>query len=183
MARVRVIRKTKRLHRTKYHHVGTLSDGLPKQEKPFTSSSGMNYIGTPEWQVEPLRPFQQACQVKAANQPPIEAEQAPIKVEQAHRKPVTDYVSLAMKVAKALNGKTSLDHVDKVAEGLFIFDVDPHLQSKMPDMVSQEIFNWIITLSEQPIDEEEKLRLARKFIVSLAPVSSPVEKLEKSYAG
>jgi len=170
MARVRrVIRKTKRLRRTKYHHVGTLSDGRPKQEKYFTRSSGMNYVGTPEWQGETLRPFQHACQVKAVNQPPIE-------IEQAHRKPVTDYVSLAIKVAKALNRKTSLDHVDKVAEGLFIFDVGPHLNITMPDMVSQEIFNWIITLSEQPIDEEEKLRLARKFIVSLAPVSSPVEK-------
>ena len=116
-----------------------------------------------------LRPFQHACQVKAVNQPPIE-------VEQAHRKPVTDYVSLAIKAAKALNQKTSLDHVDKVAEGLFIFDVDRRCYITMPDIVAQEIFDWLITLSEQPIDEEEKLRLARKFIVSLAPVSSPVEK-------
>jgi len=129
----------------------------------------MNYVGTPEWQGETLRPFQHACQVKAVNQPPIE-------VEQAHRKPVTDYVSFAIKAAKSLNQKTSLDHIERVTAGLFKFDVAPHLHITMPTMVAQEIFDWIITLSEQPIDEEEKLRLARKFIVSLAPVSSPVEK-------
>jgi len=173
MARVRrVIRKTKRLRRTKYHHVGTLSDGRPKQEKYFTSSSGMNYVGAPEWQGETLRPFQHACQVKAVNQPPIE-------VEQVRRKPVvTDFVSLAIKATKALNQKTSLEHVDEVAERLFKFDVDPHLHITMPDPIAQEIFDWIITISEQPTYEKERLRLARKFIVSLAPVSSPVEKPE-----
>ncbi|MFC1965073.1 hypothetical protein ACFLWG_03630 [Chloroflexota bacterium] len=119
--------------------------------------------------VETLIPYQHAFQVEAVNQPPIE-------VEQAHRKPVTNYLSLAIKAAKALYRKTSLDHIDKVAEGLFTFDLDPHLHTTMPDIVAQEIFDWIITLSEQPMDEEEKLRLARKFFVSLAPVSSPVEK-------
>ena len=121
--------------------------------------------------METRTPFQHDFQVKAVNQPPIE-------VEQAHRKPVTDYVSLAIKAAKSLNQKTSLDHIDKVAADLFKFDVDPHLHITMPDIIAQEIFDWIITLSEQPIHGKEKLRLARKFIVSLAPVSFPVEKPE-----
>jgi len=43
-------------------------------------------------------------------------------------------------------------------------------------MVAQSIFNWIITLSEQPIDEEEKLRLVEKFMARLATASSPIEK-------
>jgi len=168
----RVIRKTKRLRRTKYHRVRTLSDDLPIQETYFTSSSGLNYGGTPECQGETLIPSQHACQVKAVNQPPIE-------VEQARRKPVvTDFVSLAIKAAKELNQKTSLEHVDKVAEDLFKFDKDPHLHITMPDIVAQEIFDWIITLSEQPMYEKERLRLARKFIVSLAPVRSPVENPE-----
>ena len=173
MSRVRrVIRKTKWVRRPKYRRVRTLSDDLPIQETYFTSSGGLNYGGTPECQGETLRPPQHACQVKAVNQPPIE-------VEQARRKPVvTDFVSLAIKATKALNQKTSLEHVDEVAERLFKFDVDPHLHITMPDPIAQEIFDWIITLSEQPMYEKERLRLARKFIVSLAPVSSPVEKPE-----
>ena len=133
-------------------------------------------LRTKSHDVETPRPFQHAFQVKAVNQPPIE-------VEQAYRKPVTDYVSLAINVAKKYNRKTSRDHVNKVAKGLFRFDATSHLNKRMPDVVSQEIYDWIVTLSEQPIDEEEKLRLARKFIVILDPVSSPVEKLEASYAG
>jgi len=163
MAMVRRIHKTKRLRLKKHRQVGTLIDGRHKPHKY-------------EQRGETLRLFQDACQVEAVNQPPIE-------VEQAYRKPVTDYISLAIKAAKALNGKTTLNRINKVAKGLFRFDATSHLNKRMPDVVSQEIYDWIVTLSEQPIDEEEKLRLARKFIVSLAPVSSPVEKPEVSYAG
>jgi len=48
----------------------------------------------------------------------------------------------------------------------------------MPDIIAQEICDWIITLSEQPIHEKERLRLAREFIVSLTAVRLPVEKPE-----
>ncbi len=162
MSRVRrVIRKTKWVRRPKYHHVETL--------RPFQPAYQAIFEDQPPFEINAVD--QQPSQINSVNQPPIE-------VAKAHPKPVTDYVSLAIKAAKSLNQKTSLDHVDKVAEGLFIFDVDPHLNITMPDMVSQEIFNWIITLSEQPIRGKEKLRLARKFIVSLAPVSFPVEKPE-----
>jgi hypothetical protein len=160
---MRRIHKTKRLRLKKHRQVETLSDGRYKPQKY-------------EQRGEKLRLFQYACQVKAVNQPLNE-------VEQAYRKPVTDYISLAVKAAKALNGKTTLNRINKVAKGLFMFNATSQLNKRMPDLVSQEIYDWIVTLSEQPIDEEEKLRLARKFIVSLAPVSSPVEKLEASYTG
>jgi len=176
MARVRRIHKTKRLLLTKYRSVGTFNDGCPKLEIYFSSSNGSNYVWTPEWRGETLRLFQHACQLKAVNQPSIE-------VEQACRKPVPDYISLAIKAAKALNEKTTLDRINKVAKALFRFDTTSHMDKSMPDVVSQEIYDWIMTLSEQPFDEEEKWRLAQKFIVSLAPVSSPVEKPETSYAG
>ena len=170
MSRVRrVIRKTKRVSRTKYPHVETL--------RPFQSAYRSTFEDQPPFQINSVD--QPPSQIDAVNQPPSQINainQTPIEVAKANRKPVTDYASLAIKAAKALYQKTSLDHIDKVAEGLFTFDVDPHLYITMPDIVAQEIFSWIITLSEQPMDEEEKLRLARKFIVSLAPVSSPVEK-------
>ncbi len=162
MSRVRrVIRKTKWVRRKKHDHVETL--------RPFQPAIQINSVN------------QQPFQINAVNQPPFQTNtvnQPPIKVEQAHREPVIDYVSLATKAAKALNQKTSLDHIDKVAADLFKFDADPQLHITMPDIEAQEIFDWIITLSEQPIHKKEKLRLARQFIDSLAPVSSPVEKPE-----
>ena len=150
----RLIRKQKRLRLIKYRQVGTPSNG---RHKPRAY----------EQRVETLRPFQDTSQVKVVNKPPIEAKQV-------YRKPVTDYLSLAIKVAKAYNRKISREHVNKVAKGLFRFNATSHLDKKMSDMVSQEIYDWILTLSEQRINEEEKWRLAREFIVSLAPAGSPV---------
>ena len=165
MRRVRrLIRRTKWV-RTKYQNVETQDPFEP----PFqTDYSNLPYIQVNDVNKPPVK----------LEQAPIEVEQAPIEVEKAHRKPVTDFVSLAIKAAKALNKKTSLAHIDNVAEGLFKFDMDPHLHITMPDIVSQEIVNWIITLSKQPILPDEKLRLAKKFIVSLAPVNSSVEEQE-----
>ena len=154
MAIRRLIRKRKRLRLTKNRQVGTLSNGHHK-------------LHACKQKCETLRLSKDASHVKVVNKPPIE-------VKQAHRKPVIDYLSLAIKVANLYNQKTSRDHVNKVAKGLFGFDLTSHYDKKMPDMVSQDIYDWILTLSEQRINEEKKLRLAREFIVSLAPISSPV---------
>jgi len=150
--------------------VGTLSDGWHIEPIPTKPAHEYDQRG------ETLRLFQDDCQVKAVNKPPIEVKQEHLEVKQEHREPVTDYLSLAIKAAKAYYRNTSLDHVNKVAKNLFRFNRTEHLENIMPDVVAQEIYDWIITLSEQPIYPEKKLRLAREFIVSLAPVSSPVEK-------
>jgi hypothetical protein len=160
---IRVIRKKRRVRPTKYRHVET--------PRPFQPTFPINDVNQPPIEVE------------QADHKPVEVEQAhrkPVEVKQAHREPVTDYMDLAIKAAKALYQKTSLDHIDNVAAGLFKFDKDPHLHVTMPDVVAQEIFNWIITLSEQPIRPQAKLRLARKFIVSLDPETNPVENQESS---
>ncbi|MFC1902031.1 hypothetical protein ACFLX3_03805 [Chloroflexota bacterium] len=143
--------------------------------------------------METQEPFEPPFQIDYSNQPPVQTNSVnippvkldtvnkpPVKLEQAPRKPFTDYVSLAIKTAKAFNKKTSLEHIDKVAKDLFKFDIDfdidPHLHVIMPDVIAQEIFDWIITLKERPMREQERLKLARKFIASLASASSPVEK-------
>jgi hypothetical protein len=154
MVRRRLIRKRKRPHLREYRQGGTLSNG---HHKPHAyKQSG-----------EKLSLFQDTSQVKAVNEPPVE-------VKQVHRKPAIDYLLLAIKVAKVYSRKTSSEHVNKVAKGLFSFDTTSHLDKKMPDIVSQEIYDWILTLSKQHISEEEKLRLVREFVVSLAPESSNV---------
>ena len=163
-----MVRKTKRINCKKPHNMGTISNNRPKKVVSFKSDSGLNYVVKPKYQGKKLRPLQRVYVVKTINQPLT-------GVGQEQRKLVIDYVSLATKVAKSLYRKTSLDHIDEVAESLFTFDVEPHLHP-MPDMVAQSIFNWIITLSEQPIDEEEKLRLVEKFMARLATASSPIEK-------
>ena len=176
MATVRKIRKAKAFRKpktlllTNYRRLGTFGDGCAKFVLYFKSSNGMDYVWTPNLQGETLRLFQLISQVKPINQTPVKAEQTP------HRH-VTDYVSLAIRAANIFHQKTPFAHVNEVAKGLFKFDIGSNLRGTMPDIVSQEIYDWVITLSEQPIDEEEKLRLAKKFIASLALASSPVENL------
>ena len=139
--------------------------------------------------VETQEPFEPLIQIDYSNQTPVQVNvsniptvkldtvsKTPDKLEQAPRKPFTDYVSLAIKAGKNFNRKTSLEYIDKVAEDLFKFDLDPHVHIIMPDVVAQEIFDWIVTLKDQPMREQERLKLARKFIDSLASESSPVEK-------
>jgi len=160
MRRVRrLIRRTRLLRRTKDQNVET--------QGPFEPLLQINYSNQPPFQTD------------SVNIPPVKlpaVNKPPVKLEQAPRKPLTDYVSLAIKAAKALNKKTSLEHIDKVTKDLFKFDIDAHLHITMPNVIAQEIFDWIITLKERPMREQERLKLARKFIASLDSESTPVEK-------
>ena len=189
MRRVRrLIRRTK-LVRTKYQNLET-QDPF---ESPFqTEYSNLPYIEASAANELPLKldvvnkpPVQSSAvnepllRLDPINKPPVQVNavnEPPVKVEQVPRKPLTDYVSLAMKTAQKLYNKTSLEHIDKVAKDLFKFDIDPHLHITMPDVVAQEIFDWIITLKDRPMFEKERLKLARKFIAGLASARSPVEK-------
>jgi len=160
MRRVRrLFRRTKLLPRAKDQNVET--------REPLEKLIQMDFVNTPYVKLPVVNtPY---FKLPAVNTPPVKLEQAP-------RKPLTDYVSLAIKAAKALNKNTSLEHIDKVAKDLFKFDIDPYLHIIMPDVITQEIFDWIITLKERPMREQERLKLARKFIASLDSESTPVEK-------
>jgi hypothetical protein len=144
---------------------------------------------TKDQNVETRDPLEPLIQIDSVNKPYVKlpvlntpyvkspaVNSPPVKLEQAPRKLLTDYVFLAIKAAKALNKNTSLEHIDKVAKDLFKFDIDPHLQIIMPDVIAQEIFDWIITLKERPMREQERLKLARKFIAILDSENTPVEK-------
>jgi hypothetical protein len=162
MRRVRrLIRRRKLVRYTKYHDVET------EAPQPLEPPLRINSSNQPPFQID--YSSQLPVQENAVNKPPVKLERAP-------RKPFTDYVSLAIKAGKEFNQKTSLEHIDKVAKDLFKFDIDPHVHVTMPDVVAQEIFDWIVTLKDRPMFEQAKLKLARKFIASLASESSPVEK-------
>ena len=156
MARLRPIRRIKSLQLNKFRQVGTDSNGRPKLEVYFKSRNGANYVWTPILHEGTLKLFQIACQEKTAER---KANKAELKNDES----TTDYLALAIKIGKALYEKTSLDHVRNVAKSLFTFDLAPPVHFTMPDIVAQEIYDWIITLSEQPISDEEKLKLIRKF--------------------
>ena len=165
MARVRPIRRIRSLQLNKFRQVGTDNNGRPKLEVYFKSRNGSNYVWTPILHEGTLKLFQIACQGTPA-------EKQSAKTEPENTKSSTDYLALAIKIGKALYEKTSLDHVHNVAKSIFTFDLAPPVHFTMPDIVAQEIYDWIITLSEQPIDDEEKLKLIRKFAIYINSATS-----------
>ena len=156
MTRARPIRRIKSLQLNKFRQVGKDNNGRPKLEVYFKSRNGSNYVWTPILHEGTLKLFQIACQEKPAKR---QANKAKLENDES----TTDYLALAIKVGKALYEKTSLDHVRNVAKTIFTFDLAPPVHFTMPDIVAQEIYDWIITLSEQPISDDEKLKLIKKF--------------------
>lgn len=171
MARLRPIRKIRSLQLSKFRQVGTDSNGRPQLEVYFRSSRGSNYVWTPVLQEGTLRLFQLASKIKT----PAQINEAKLE----NSKKATKYLSIAVKVGKALYEKTSLDHVRKVAKSIFTFDLAPPVHFTMPDIVAQEIYDWIITLGEQPIDDQEKLKLIRKFANNINMTNSSEKKSGK----
>jgi hypothetical protein len=156
MARLRPLRKIQRLQLNKFRQVGTDSSGRPRLEVYFKSSNGKSYVWTPILHEGTLRLFQLACQEKSTKQKSKE-------VEDENGKQATDYLALAIRIGKALYQKTTINQVRKIAKSIFTFELAPPVHFSMPDIVAQEIYDWIITLSKQPINDEEKLKLIRKF--------------------
>ena len=168
----KVKNKPTRLLFTNFTRVGTFSDGRPRLDIYFKSNKGIEYVWSPDLHGETLKMFQIAGQAIADHNPK--------ESEDVNQKLTTEYTALAIKVAKGVYQKTSLNRVESVAKALFKFEMAPPIHITMPDMVAQEIFNWAITLGVQPIDENEKLKLLRKFFISLAPVRNSAAMLADS---
>lgn len=166
MARIKPIQKIKRLQLNRFRQVGTDSNGRPKLEIYFKNIYGSNYVWTPVINEGTLRLFQLGCQVETN-----EKQSNLDRLE--NNKKVSKYLSLAIKIGKALYPGTSLEEVRNVAKRIFAFDLAPSVHFTMPDIVAQEIYDWIITLSEQPISDDEKMRLIRKFATGINSLASP----------
>ena len=158
MTRARPIRRIRSLQLNKFRQVGIDDNGRPKLEVYFKSRNGSNYVWTPILHEGTLKLFQIVCQEKTAAR---KANKAELENDES----TTDYLALAIKVGKALYENTTIGHVRNVAKTIFTFDLAPPVHFTMPDIVAQEIYDWIITLSEQPISDDEKLKLIRKFAI------------------
>ena len=174
--------KAQRIFLHSYRSSVKLSDESVKLDVYFSDRDHNYYIWTPTWGKGTRELFSEANRMLGITKP----QRVSIKVSEktaddvSEEETVTvDYKFLATQLGKALGRKVSYQKVDKIAKDLFNFESKPHPDSGMVYMNSQNIYDWVISLGEQPISNQRKMRLLRQFISVLAPQDSPLATLKE----
>jgi len=89
---------------------------------------------------------------------------------------------IGIKLGEGLKYSTSINEIIRMATAVFDFGVSLQPHESITSARSQLIYNWVMTLAEQPIDEERRLQLLQDFIDALTPEDSPLRNLIKETA-
>jgi hypothetical protein len=84
---------------------------------------------------------------------------------------------IATKLGNGLKYITSVNEIDRTARAIFDFEVSEHPLGSITSVRAQSIYDWVMTLAEQPIDEERKLFLLQNFIYALTSEDNPLRSL------
>ncbi len=155
------------------------------------SSDGENYVWTPDLKKGAGKLFLEAYDSQVAAAPKFSGKPKSLDVEIP--KPAAEQViqseklkiepdelkSLAIKLATVLCHETTYSKISNAAAAVFNFNCQTYSDSGMTNMRSQNIYDWIMTLSEQPFSMERKLELLKKFIGALASKESPLARLKE----
>lgn len=86
---------------------------------------------------------------------------------------------IATNLGEGLKYDTSINEINRTAKAVFDFEVESHSHESITSSRSQLIYDWVMTLCEQPIDERSKLVLLNEFIRNLTPADSPLRNLTR----
>ena len=86
---------------------------------------------------------------------------------------------IGIKLGEGLKYTTSINEINRIASAIFDFKVSSHPHESITSSRSQLIYDWVMTLAEQPIEEKKKLQLLQEFINALTPEDSPLGNLIK----
>ena len=163
----------KRIFLDRYDSSGTFSNGRIRLDAYFHSSDGEKYVWTPEWKEETRHFFSEAYQVEKLNIPEkaerpsgarIRKTTVKVTKEEEPEEDKIDFEPIAFRLGEGLKRQASTDQINRAARAVFKFDASLHNHPKITSIHSQTIFDWIMTLDEQPISEKRKLELLRQFI-------------------
>jgi len=173
----------KRIFFDKYDSSGKFPDGRVKLDGYFHSNDGEKYVWTPEWEKGTRQFFLEAYRIEKLNAPKG-SERARFKEiaeevlhEEEYKEEQINWKLIAIELGEGLKSQTSLNEIGRMASVVFDFDASPHTHPNITSSRSQVVYGWVMTLSEQPISQEKKLRLLTQFIESLTPEDSPLRKL------
>jgi len=92
---------------------------------------------------------------------------------------MTHFRLIGIKLGEGLKYDTTINEIGRMARAIFDFSDSSHPIGSITSTRSQLIYDWVMTLAEQPMDEESKLQLLQDFIDALTPVDSPLRNLIK----
>jgi len=73
----------------------------------------------------------------------------------------------------------SYNEINRAALAVFEFEVESHPNGSITSSKSQLVFDWVMTLADQQIDEARKIILLEDFVAVLTPDNSPLRNIVK----
>ena len=90
----------------------------------------------------------------------------------------TNFKLLAVKLGDALKYHSTYKEIDRLASAIFPFactEFEKH--SSITSIRAQLIYDWVLTLDAQQLDDDEKVSLLQQFIESLTPGDHPARSI------
>ncbi|TET40384.1 MAG: hypothetical protein E3J65_01260 [Dehalococcoidia bacterium] len=175
----------RRIFFDRYDSSGKFPDGRVKLDVYFKSSDGENYVWTPDWEKGTRHFFLEAYRIEKLNRPESPERERFKQVakevldEEEPGKPMINFKFIAIQLGEGLKYQASVNEINRTASAIFDFDASSHPHSSITSIRSQTIYDWVMSLSEQPLSDERKLQLLKNFIDALTPENSPLRKLPK----
>lgn len=147
---------------------GKFPDGRVKLDVYFRDSEGQAYIWTPDWERGTRQFFVEAYEVEKLNVPTgpqvqrfVAAAQDVLSSEVARSN--VNWKALAVQLVPKIQVLTSRKYIQLAAMASFPFKSRQFDEWPTSSSKAQEVYDWLMTLSEQPISENKKMELLRKF--------------------
>lgn len=82
---------------------------------------------------------------------------------------MVNFKLFAIRLGEKVKYEKSINEINRIANAIFDFDVVEHPNDNITSERAQLIYDWIMTLKEQSIDDQEKLHLLKEFEEELGP--------------
>ena len=80
---------------------------------------------------------------------------------------MTNYKLIAIKLGDNLKYGSSVNEINRIAKAVFSFNKKEHPNDSITSVRAQEVYDWVLTLSEQDLTESDREKLLSSFIREL----------------
>ncbi|TET46836.1 TIGR02391 family protein [candidate division TA06 bacterium] len=92
---------------------------------------------------------------------------------------MVNFKVVATKLGEGVKYATTINEINRMAKAVFDFEVKHHPNQDITSTRSQLVYDWVITLSEQPMDEEAKVAQLDEFVRNITPADSALRALTR----